>query len=321
MAAFRLLVIPFSFLLSLFFISVSLSAGSLTITDYQPIFRAGIDTSGNLRIAVRQYKRNNTPYLLLVNPVTLETATVREADIDFDRDEPPDALRNTPFVRALDSYTAPPYKLQNHGIVRAESATQGMFLTVDMCPSKRPYEKVFFMAVAEQSLQSGRGTPVAIAITGNWLENHPNEFAWIVRLIKDGKLAITWVNHSASHPFDPNASLDRNFLLTPGIDFEREVLTTERLLLERDLIPSVFFRFPGLVADGKLVRKLRELSLIPVGSDAWLAKGEIPKKGSIILVHGNGNEPQGILKALPLLRKAGHVKFLPLTEAIVGGVL
>jgi hypothetical protein len=129
------------------------------------------------------------------------------------------------------------------------------------------------------------------------------------------------VNHSGSHPYDPEAPLARNFLLTPGIDFVSEVLSTERLLLARGLLPSVFFRFPGLVADEKLVRKLRELSLIPVGSDAWLAKGDIPKRGSIILVHGNGNEPQGIMKALPLLRKSGQVKFLPLNEAITGGGL
>jgi len=321
MAILRLLIIHFSFLLILIFISSPLFAESLTITDYQPIYRAVIDTSGNLRIAIRQYKRNNVPNLLLVNPVTLETSAVLKADIDFDCEKSPFNVQNTPFVRALDRYNAPPYKLQNHGMVRAESSVDGMFLTVDMCPSKRPFEKAFFMAIADLSRQYGGGTPVAIAITGNWLENHPEEFAWIFQLKKDGKLAITWVNHSASHPFDPRTPLERNFLLTPGIDFENEVLTTERLLLERGLLPSVFFRFPGLVADGKLVRKLRELSLIPIGSEAWLAKGEIPKRGSIILVHGNGNEPQGIMKALPLLRKPQQVKLLPLTEAITGAGL
>lgn len=321
MATFRLLTIPFSFLLNLIFISTPLSAETLTITDYQPLFRVGTDKTGNLRIAIRQYKRNNVPYLLLVNPVTLETATVMKAGINFDCGKTSDIVQNTPFIRALDLYSAPPYKVQNHGMVRAGSTTDGMFLTVDMCPSKKPFEKAFFMAVAELSRQFGGGTPVAIAITGNWLQNHPDDFAWIVRLMKEGNLAITWVNHSASHPYDPAAPLERNFLLTSGIDFASEVLQTEQLLLERGLLPSVFFRFPGLVSDEKLVRKLRGLSLIPVGSNAWLAKGEIPKRGSIILVHGNGNEPQGIKKALPLLQKTGRVKLLPLTEAVTGGGL
>jgi hypothetical protein len=184
-----------------------------------------------------------------------------------------------------------------------------------MCPSRRPFEKGFFIAVADLSRQSGRGTPVAIAITGNWLENHRDDLGWIMQQIKDGKLAVTWVNHSSTHPYDTGAPLERNFLLSPGIDFEREVLTTERLLLEKGLLPSPFFRFPGLVADGKLIRSLRELALIPIGSDAWLAKGETPRRGGFILVHGNGNEPQGIRKALQFLQKPGKVKLLPLNEA------
>jgi hypothetical protein len=32
---------------------------------------------------------------------------------------------------------------------------------------------------------------------------------------------------------------------------------------------------------------------LPIGSDAWLANKVKPKEGSIILLHGNGNEPYG----------------------------
>ena len=88
------------------------------------------------------------------------------------------------------------------------------------------------------------------------------------------------------------------------------------LLLENGLIPSPFFRFPGLVADGGLLEKLRQLSLIPIGSDAWLAKGENPANGSFILVHGNGNEPQGVRKLLPLLRGENHLRLLPLEGGV-----
>ena len=63
-----------------------------------------------------------------------------------------------------------------------------------MCPSRRPFEKGFFTAVADLSRQSGRGTPVAIAITGNWLENHRDDLGWIVQQIKKEKLAVTWVS-------------------------------------------------------------------------------------------------------------------------------
>lgn len=315
MATFRYLFFPFCFLLTLLFTSAPSAAETVTITALRPDFRACRDTAGNVRIIIRQYRSNDVPFLLLVNPLTLESSTVRAADIDLTGNISIEAVRNTPFVKALERYTALPYKLQNYGAVHSQLPADGIFLTVDMCPSRRPFEKGFFIAVADLSRQSGRGTPVAIAITGNWLENHRYDLGWIMQQIKDGKLAVTWVNHSYTHPYDTGAPLERNFLLSPGINFEREVLTTERLLLEKGLLPSPFFRFPGLVADGKLIRSLRKLALIPIGSDAWLAKGETFRKGSFILVHGNGNEPQGISKALQILQKPGEVKLLPLNEA------
>jgi len=190
---------------------------------------------------------------------------------------------------------------------------------VDMCPSSKPIERAFFQYLAELSRPSGRRTPVAISISGKWLMTHGDEFAWMVGLAREGRLAITWVNHSLTHPYYPKEPLNRNFLLAPGIDFDREVLETERLLLENGQVPAPFFRFPGLVADERLIKRLRELALIPVGSDAWLAKGELPHKGSIILVHGNGNEHSGIVMALRLFkeRSDGDMKLLPLPDAFI----
>ncbi len=296
----------------------SASAGENTITGYRSLFKAGRDSSGKVRIAIRQYDIGEVRYLLLVDPLTLNTSAAPAATLDFSGPVPEEKLRDTPFIKALDRHTAPPFRLQNHGARRADLPVDGMFLTVDMCPSRRPFEKSFFEAVAGLSRADGKATPVAIAMTGDWLKNHGEELAWIKREVRQGRLAVTWVNHSHDHAYDPKAPLERNFLLTPGTDFEREVLATETLMLENGLIPSPFFRFPGLVADGNLVGKLRALSLIPVGSDAWLAKGEVPKKGSFILVHGNGNEPQGIVRAVPLLRQEQGGRLLPLRAAFAG---
>ena len=47
--------------------------------------------------------------------------------------------------------------------------------------------------------------------------------------------------------------------------------------------------------------------LIPLGANAWIAKSQKPQNGSIILVHGNKNEPQGIkmfLEQLPDISKS-----------------
>jgi len=94
-------------------------------------------------------------------------------------------------------------------------------------------------------------------------------------------------------------------MLEPGTRLDEEILNTEAALLERGLAPSVFFRFPGLVSEEKLVRDVSAYGLIIVGSDAWLGKGQWPRNGSIVLVHANGNEPIGVRRFLRLLREEG----------------
>src|SRR4030067_2171554 len=96
---------------------------------------------------------------------------------------------------------------------------------------------------------------------------------------KKGNLSITWVNHTFSHPYDRGRPLEENFLLKAGVDFEKEVLEDEQALIRRGLLPSPFFRFPGLVADKGLLEKLKKLFLIPVGADAGLPDGAAPGKG------------------------------------------
>lgn len=58
---------------------------------------------------------------------------------------------------------------------------------------------------------------------------------------------------------------------------------------------------PGLVSDHDVFTKVTNLGLIPIGSDAWLAKGQWPKNGSIVLIHANGNEPLGVSDFIALL--------------------
>ncbi|WP_243369811.1 polysaccharide deacetylase family protein [Geotalea sp. SG265] len=293
-------------------------AGTITIADYKPIFHICRDASGTVSLAIRRFSRDGVAEFLLVNPQTLETSVLPAAVTSPASLSEAAEVEHSPFVTALARSNAQP-RLQNAGLTHAESPQQGVFLTVDMCPSKRPFEREMFTAVADLSGKTGSAVPLAVAMTGKWLERHPEELLWLKNEVASGKLAITWVNHSYSHPYDPKKPVNINFLLIPGSDFIKEVLTAETAFLEQGLVPSPFFRFPGLVADGTLLKKLRQLSLIPLGSDAWLAKGEVPINGSIILVHGNGNEPQGIRRLLPLLRGENPPRLLPLAKAIGAG--
>jgi len=293
--------------------SVQAAPGQVTeISDYQVIRQPVRDAQGRLRLAIRSFRSDAIPHLLVLDPVSFESFDLPASTVAVWDGPAEAALAATPFMKALQRYDGPPYPLQNGGAIRAEAGVAGTFLTVDLCPSKRPFEREMFQAL--EGLGKGAPVPVAVAVTGVWLMSHPQELSYLKHASAAGKLAITWINHSYHHTYQPQVPLQRNFVLTPGTDFSAEVLDLERLLLARGLVPSPFFRFPGLVSDEATVRRLRELSLIPIGSDAWLAKGESPRPGSFILVHGNGNEPKGVQLLLPMLR-SGELHLLPLATA------
>uniref|UniRef100_C6E0A9 Polysaccharide deacetylase n=1 Tax=Geobacter sp. (strain M21) TaxID=443144 RepID=C6E0A9_GEOSM len=304
----------FSFFLAFLLLFCSAPAQAAQITEYRVIREPVSDRSGKRLLAVRSFQCDGVPRLLAVDPETLLSydlpadSLTRSGDPGADAD----AFRATRLARALSKYNSPPYRLQNGGAVRAETQVEGLFLTVDLCPSQRPFELELFEATA--ALGNGRAVPVAVMISGVWLSTHPQELSYLKEAIAAGKLAVTWVNHSYHHHYDPKVPLAENFLLAPGTDPLQEVLQAEQLLLSHGLVPSPFFRFPGLVSDEAWMKRLEELSLIPVGSDAWLAKGDTPRPGSFILVHGNGNEPKGVKLLLPILKEKSP-RLLPLAAA------
>lgn len=297
---------------------------SLDITNYQPTFIPCFTKTGDLRIAIRNYNCNLESYYVAVDPYTLVTECAPVTNYSHRKvmDGQPGyytrkEIDSTPYMTALTHFTSPPYPLQNYGLTHAVQPINGAFLTIDMCPSVKPFEAAFFEKLTTYSLNEA--TPISICMTGLWMLDHAEEFDWLTQQEKNGKLKITWVNHSFSHVYyaDLNSEEDlkRNFLLAPNTNQEHELLSTEQLLIKNGQTPSVFFRAPGLVTDESLVRKLNKFGLIPVGSNAWLAKGEEPQNGSVILVHGNSNEHSGIEKAMALL-ETHQFRFFPLANAV-----
>jgi hypothetical protein len=291
------------------------------VSQYQPFFRPFYNEHDALLVAVRRYNRGDDRRVLVLDPHRFALNEMEADKVFSARPAKEEAWRDTPFARALFRQTSPPYPLQNDGLQEAEHSVRGFFLTADLCPSRKPLDRSLFEATA--SLSQKQPVPVALMISGIWIERHEADLAWLKGKIDKGRLAFTWVNHSYTHPYTPDAPIEKNFLLTHKNDFADEVLRTERQMLELGLPLSPFFRFPGLVSDQRLIERLRELCLIPIGSNAWLAKGETPKMGSVILVHANGNEPEGI----HLLRsfydreqdafRRGSVALLPLREAFL----
>jgi peptidoglycan/xylan/chitin deacetylase (PgdA/CDA1 family) len=177
----------------------------------------------------------------------------------------------------------------NHNPVVKNAVT----ITIDLCPSSKPYEAKLFKTLEGLGQKAGQPLPVTVFVSGRWLEKHRIE----LRKIKKMYLAITWGNHSYSHP------IADDFLDSKRANFRQEVLKNISAMKKFGLMPSKYFRFPGLRHNHERLKELKALGYIAVDSNAWLGKthwwhrtvgGKI-KDGSIILIHGNGNEKPGVV--------------------------
>jgi hypothetical protein len=242
---------------------------------------------------------------MLVNPKTLETK-IDEAKLYLAKQmtltEARSLFKSTPYQKALLTAEKQSVMIQDAGIERGMPKEAGISLTADLCPSRRPLDRRIFTDIIAEFKNVEHPVPIALSITGIWMRNHQPDLIWLKQLQQNQEINITWINHSFNHRVSLKAPLKENFLLEPGTNISDEVLETEKAMLKNGLLPSVFFRFPGLISDQQLVYRITDFGLIPIGSDAWLAKGQQPHAGSIVLIHGNGNEPVGVNDFIKLLQ-------------------
>jgi hypothetical protein len=268
-------------------------------------------------LATRSLRIGGEELFLAVDPEKLATRLERAACWTC-KPTTAEAQAHSRFIASVERFAQEPGKplapgatwLDNAGLKSGRGG--GAFLTGDLCPSHRPLDRAFLKSLE----QDGAATPIALSVTGRWMEQHVADFLWLRREKAQGRLAIRFVNHSFHHPYRPGVAESQNFLLVPGVDMTSEILDVERLLIANGEVPSVFFRFPGLISDRALMEKVREAHLIPLGANAWLALGAAAHSGAIILVHPNGNEPFG-LNSFARLRGAGELPqpFRPIDEA------
>jgi hypothetical protein len=300
---------PIKFLLfTLFMCSFTLIAKAqqnfLNITKYQ-VYYGWAHNYPQDWIVLRKFENQGKEYLLLVNPQTLQTK-VNESSFyqvkPMTLAETRTFFKKTPYEKAISKVEKQSISIQDAGIERGMPTETGISLTADLCPSHRPLDRRIFTTMIAEFQKVEKPAPIALSVSGLWMLKHQEDLEWLKKLSNDGEIRITWVNHSYNHRVSKTAPLKMNFLLEPGTDINYEVLATEELMLKNGLVPSLFFRFPGLVSDQQLVYKITDFGLIPIGSDAWLAKGQQPQAGSIVLIHGNGNEPVGVADFIKLLQ-------------------
>lgn len=294
----------FRFFLIFLFLSISAFAQNFeTITRYKVNYALAIKGNEKL-IAIRSFVNDNQKYLLLVNPHNLSTKVDLANNYSLSNLAFGNVLaifKKSVYVKALDVALKSDKQLQNAGIDHAIPKEKGITLTIDLCPSHKNLDRIIFQSLVNEFKNIEQPVPLAISVAGKWILKHQDDLNWLKSLVTRKELDITWVNHSYNHEVN-SLPLAENFLLAKNTNLDIEVLENEKLMLKNGLIPSVFFRFPGLVSDQQIVEEIENYGLIPIGSDAWLAKGQKPNAGSIVLIHGNGNEEIGVKEFIELLK-------------------
>lgn len=276
---------------------------SMNISNYEVCFGVCRKDKSDF-VILRKFIQNNEDYLILVNPENLYTRIVLKESckpVQYGFDKIVKRFGESVYFRSLIKSKDSARNLQDAGITHSLPEEAGINLTIDLCPSKHRLNSKIFTALLETFRNIQRPLPIAIAISGRWILEHPRDLNWLKKLQQKGDLTITWINHSLNHKFDKKLPLQNNFMLMTATNVKNEILGNEKLMLQNGLIPSVFFRFPGLISDTELLNKVFSFGLITIGSDAWLAKGNTVHEGSIVLIHGNGNEAVGVTKFLELL--------------------
>ena len=266
-------------------------ADKAIVQSYTPVLKL-CSAGSERKVAVREMQLGDKAALLVADPETLRTE-LQWSSCWTCRDVDENEIADTRLMRSIvKSAEAPGLTkrgfLENAGLTHG--AGDGLYLTGDLCPSTKPLERAFFTLLADK----GPHTPVALSISGLWLTHHFADYRWLVERQAEGAIDIVWTNHTYHHQFKRGMAPDRNFMLTPGVDADAEILDTERLLIANGQTPSLFFRFPGLISSAPLMQTARQRHLISLGADAWLALRQQPRPGSIVLVHPNGNEPAGL---------------------------
>ena len=263
----------------------------------------------NYFILTRAFTHNAHTYVLIANAQTLKTQILPREALALT------PIEHLPFQTNFDKALAYATALHVKGGAPKALAQKpkAVFLTMDLCPSKkRGYESDFIAYLTELN---GK-TPIAIAITSAWIDQHFEAFK---ALASHPLLDITWVNHTHTHFYDKTLADKENFMLHVNTNVAHEILELEKKLIMHGITPSLFFRFPGLMSNEALMKELKETySVIPLGSNAWIAKHEPITEGSFILIHGNKNEPEGIAlleQKLPWLVQ--HFTLRPIQEAFV----
>ncbi len=187
-------------------------------------------------------------------------------------------------------------------------------LTSDLCWSLRPCENRLYEMVSERAAD-GRPSSITNFITGRWLQQYPLAVHDLIFREQQKGYHQVWGLHSWDHP---KSGIFMNAYAPESL--RGDTLALEKKMLEWGIVPDIFYRFPGLIHDRVRLETIIDLGLIPVDCDSWVSGMHLDRlptrlkaqSGSILLVHGNGNEARGIDRLFKWVEDNPEFDFAPL---------
>ena len=188
---------------------------SQNITNYKAEY--GSYKIGNqFFIVLRTFENNKVPYCLVVDPENLSTLLIPSAKLTIVSNsllELRKQFSQTAYVRAIVNSENNSKNLQDAGITHSIPKERGTNLTIDLCPSHEKLDRIVFVDLINEFKKIEMPVPMAISVSGLWIQKHNADLEWLKTLISKGDLTIDWINHTYSHPTNKSLPLDQNFLL------------------------------------------------------------------------------------------------------------
>ena len=199
----RKTMIVCSLLLCPAFVPVLPAFAQQVVKEYTHVTGLGvINNSNDTVIVIRRFMCDSTVTYLTVDPESLSTSILSSGAMIFS-DIPWQTIyarfAATPYIKALKLALATDDSLQNAGIRRFPPSQQGINLTIDLCPSGKPLDRSVFTGIVEEIGCVEKPVPIAVAVTGQWLNSHKQDFNWLKGLADSNQFSITWINHSYNH--------------------------------------------------------------------------------------------------------------------------
>jgi len=239
---------------------------------------------------------NDRKYFLAVDEDLLTTVLLSSSE-----GITPTNVSRTPYARLVGRILPLP---QRKG--RVSNRFHGLVLTADHCPTPRLMSREYY-DILKKALSQGKRIPVVVFFSGRWIETHQDDLAWL----KTCGLPIVAGNHTFAHHIVSN-HWERDA-------FVAEITNTEVVMLSHGIMPSIWFRFPGLAYHPDQLTVLRELGLVAVGTTMWIGQKTLPESG-IILSHANGTQPAEVRHLRRLVTtnsqalREGRLRFVEIGE-------